>query len=74
MSEDIEKILFKATDLHVHHGRDLIVEYGFVDKANVLCSDNLGWDSGSISYLMAIQGTWDQLPNLYELVCLAEKK
>lgn len=22
MSEDIEKILFKATDLHVHHGRD----------------------------------------------------
>ena len=41
MSEEVEKVFFKATDFHMCARRDLISEYGLVEMASVLCS-NLG--------------------------------
>lgn len=35
-----------------------------VEMVSVLYSEELVWDSGSISYLMPISGTLDELPSL----------
>lgn len=57
MSEEVEKVFFKATDFHMCAGRDLISEYGLVEMASVWCS-NLNEIQALLVIYCLSQGPW----------------